>query len=67
MNYTPKGDNTGGAGCDDPHVRICERPMQLRMGILYHAMVRLKGIEPPHMVPETIALSTDLQACDVVR
>lgn len=26
------------------------------------SMVRLKGIEPPHMVPETIALSTELQA-----
>lgn len=25
-------------------------------------MVRLRGIEPPHMVPETIALSTELQA-----
>lgn len=25
-------------------------------------MVRLRGIEPPHTVPETIALSTELQA-----
>ncbi len=29
---------------------------------VYISMVRLKGIEPPHMVPETIALSTELQA-----
>src|SRR5690606_18870769 len=34
MNDVSKGDNAGGAGCDDPHVRICERPMQLRMGLL---------------------------------
>lgn len=32
--------------------------------VFFH-MVRLKGIEPPHMVPETIALSTELQAYDV--
>lgn len=25
-------------------------------------LVRLRGIEPPHTVPETIALSTELQA-----
>jgi hypothetical protein len=25
-------------------------------------MARLKGIEPPHLVPETSALSTELQA-----
>lgn len=25
-------------------------------------MVRLRGIEPPHAVPETTALSTELQA-----
>lgn len=24
--------------------------------------MRLKGVEPPHMAPETIALSTELQA-----
>ncbi len=30
-------------------------------------MVRLRGIEPPHTVPETIALSTELQAQMVGR
>lgn len=34
MNDVPKEDNVGGAGCDDPQVRICERPMQMRMGLL---------------------------------
>lgn len=34
MNYIPKGDNYGGAVCDDPHVRFCERPMDLFMGLL---------------------------------
>jgi hypothetical protein len=24
----------GGAGCVDPHVRICERPMRMRIGLL---------------------------------
>lgn len=28
----------------------------------YDIVVRLRGIEPPHTVPETIALSTELQA-----
>lgn len=27
MNDIPSGDNRGGAGCEDPHVRFCERPM----------------------------------------
>ncbi|AJS58611.1 hypothetical protein UB51_09055 [Paenibacillus sp. IHBB 10380] len=34
MVNIPSGDNHGGAVCDDPHVRFCERPMQLRMGLL---------------------------------
>ncbi len=33
MNYIPRGDHLGGAGCDDPHVRICDRPMPMRMGL----------------------------------
>ncbi|MFC3773227.1 hypothetical protein, partial [Paenibacillus sp. GCM10012303] len=41
MNITPKGDNLGGAGCDDPHVRICERPMQLCMGLLDFARFKV--------------------------
>ncbi|WP_157265043.1 zinc-binding dehydrogenase, partial [Paenibacillus oryzisoli] len=35
--------NLGGAGCDDPHVRICERPMQLRMGLLDIQLCKSKG------------------------
>jgi len=27
MNDIPSGDNRGGAGCEGPHVRFCERPM----------------------------------------
>jgi len=34
MIYIPKGDNAGGTGCDDPHVRLCERPMNSFMGLL---------------------------------
>lgn len=29
----------GGAGYDDPHIRFSERPIQLRMGLLYYAFV----------------------------
>lgn len=35
--------------------------------LLSDSMVRPKGIEPPHMVPETIALSTELRARNVVE
>lgn len=35
MNIIPNGDNHGGAVCDDPHVRICERRMDLFMRLLY--------------------------------
>lgn len=34
MNNIPSGDNYGGAGRDDPHIRFCERPMNLFMGLL---------------------------------
>lgn len=35
-------------------------PIQMERGLFF--LVRLRGIEPPHTVPETIALSTELQA-----
>lgn len=34
INVIPKGDKHGRAVCDDPHIRLSERPMQLRMGLL---------------------------------
>ena len=34
MTYIPSGDEHGGAVCDDPHVRICERRMNLFMRLL---------------------------------
>lgn len=35
-------------------------PTQMERVLFF--LVRLRGIEPPHTVPETIALSTELQA-----
>ena len=36
-------------------------PKQMEMERVLFFLVRLRGIEPPHTVPETIALSTELQ------
>ncbi|WP_156390200.1 MULTISPECIES: hypothetical protein [unclassified Paenibacillus] len=33
-NSIPNGESDWRAGCDDPHFRICERPLHLRMGLL---------------------------------
>lgn len=34
MNFIPRVDKHGGAVCEGPHVRFCERPMNF-MGLLY--------------------------------
>ena len=34
MKNVPKRDSTGGTGCDDSYVRLYERPMRIRMGLL---------------------------------
>src|SRR5690606_34887000 len=43
MNIIPNGDNHGGAVCDDPHVRICERRMNKFMRLLYYILLNLGG------------------------
>ena len=35
----PKGDKHGRAVCDDPHVRFCERRMNLFMRLIYFAEI----------------------------
>lgn len=44
------------------YIKITQVSLKGCLGFTFCVVVRLRGIEPPHTVPETIALSTELQA-----
>ena len=43
-------------------ILLHKKSLPKQMERVFFFLVRLRGIEPPHTVPETIALSTELQA-----
>ena len=43
-------------------ILLHKKSLPIQMERVRFFLVRLRGIEPPHTVPETIALSTELQA-----
>ena len=43
-------------------ISVHKKSLPKQMERVRFFLVRLRGIEPPHTVPETIALSTELQA-----
>lgn len=43
-------------------ILLHKKSLPIQMERVLFFLVRLRGIEPPHTVPETIALSTELQA-----
>ncbi len=43
-------------------ILLHKKSLPIQMERVLFILVRLRGIEPPHTVPETIALSTELQA-----
>lgn len=46
MNIIPSGDNHGGAVCDDPHVRFCERRMLMHAPTLFYGYNATRLGEP---------------------
>ena len=43
-------------------ILVHKKSLPIQLERVLFCLVRLRGIEPPHTVPETIALSTELQA-----
>ena len=43
-------------------ISVYKKSLPKQLERVLFSLVRLRGIEPPHTVPETIALSTELQA-----
>ena len=63
LKYSSNETVTGGHYGNSPasNERTGQKTQPGRKGLLLSLIHILKGIEPPHMVPETTALSTELQ------